>query len=294
VSTKLEYDIEGIILSDIGQHVKSFEPMQKLSCVYAVETEEGKVVMKVAEQEHMKSGIRNEIAINMMIQHKVPVPRILSAGFNDGYIIMEDAGPDNFYDLWKKKKAPDELFAEMGRILHEIHSFTFDKPGKFKDGLLADLSASYSTAAVKNGKAAVHKLKEHIDDSLNHSIEALFEEGYDDSDDDACLLHFDYHPGQIIVSDEPHCITGVIDFEIGHVGPPLIDLVRVERFMLGQGPDKRDQFFQGYPKPPNYESKKRLFLVVELLVFAMVCQQVKDVRGMYKYLHWVPRFVHPD
>jgi len=294
VGTKLEYDIEAIILADIGQHVKSFEPMQRLSCVYAVETEEGKVVMKVAEQEHMKSGIRNEIAINMMIQHKVPVPKILSAGFEAGYIIMEDVGPDNFYDLWKKKLSTDDMFVEMGKILHDIHSFKFNKPGKFKDGLLTDLPSSYTAAAVKNGRVAVHKLEGYISEKLEKAIEALFEEGYDDSNDDASLLHFDYHPGQIIVSDEPYAITGVIDFEIGHVGPALIDLVRLERFMLGQGPDKRELFFQGYPKPDNYDEKRRMFLVVELLVFAMVCRQVKDMRGMDSYLRRLPKLLYAD
>ncbi len=291
MGAKLDYNIEGIVLADIGQKVTNIVPMQRMSSVYSVETEEGKVVVKTAESEHMKSGIRNEIAIYMMIQHKIPVPKILSVGYEAGYVIMADAGPENFYDLWKKTRDCDPLFVEMGRILQEIHSFKFNKPGKFKDGILRDLPVSYTEAAIRNGRAAIRKLQGYISERMEAAIEELFVEGYDDAEDEFSLLHFDYHPGQIIVSDEPHTITGVIDFEIGHVGPAIIDLVRVERFMLGQGPDKRDLFFEGYPKPENYDERRRMFLVVELLVFAMVCRQVKDMRGMDKYLRWVPRFL---
>jgi len=224
-----------------------------------------KDLWKVWKEKHLYAAIRRKT--------DVPVPKVIRTGRN--YILMSKIEGN---ELSVNDK---ELVKKAGEFLAKIHSIKYPYFGwiinrevrpKFKnwlDFIYYDIDAKFRKIPKKyiGLKKEVIAIVDKNKSLLNVKAKP-------------CLLHKDYHPSHIIVSNGK--INGVIDIEWAMYGHNELDIVKSFLWMFKQKPKMEKVFLDGYKKygkiSKDFNKRRKIYkllIMVSALSFSYECKNKK-------------------
>ena len=223
------------------------------------------------------------IANKIMKENKrIPLPTILIADdskaiLDFNYIVMEKLQGDVLAKVSDglDKQVLYSIFKQVGRLLREIHSITFDYYGYIpidkrfpnnKEFMIHEFESKLiEFEKLGDDKTTMKKLKTILENSQGLFID----------DGTAHLCHGDYHENNILVAKNGHGlkVSGVIDFGMIKAADPLFDISRFYYYGIKGNKVKEDGFWEGYGKLPEGERVKltlyELYQILDGYVWAV-------------------------
>lgn len=183
---------------------------------------------------------------------KIPVPKIIQliepeAGLNAAVLIECVQG-----DLLKSQTVTRNLAWEIGSILARIHIEPTEGYGDLTDP--SHLSRDSRIPFTMKFEEGLEECKGHLAESLLETCRRHFDKDIDLllSADGPCMIHRDFRPGNIIVSDGK--VRGIVDWSSGRGGFAEDDFCPLK---FGEWPAGcKSSFLEGYAsirKVPDYK-----------------------------------------
>ena len=199
---------------------------------------------------------------------RCPRPTVVAIDVDEGFLLTATAGPLNLARRFKTSLDCSSQFRAMGRLLRAFHETPLD-------------GASAATlAALEAGRAAVESIVwrdaagrfTRVANSRPHAarwpaFEAIIRRAI--ARPGRALLHGDYNTRQVIL-DAAGDVSATLDFEYACLGPPALDLMRMEF----SGIRGRDDFYAGYGSRDPADAT--LFAVLDALHAAHVARDAND------------------
>ncbi|HWD41603.1 MAG TPA: aminoglycoside phosphotransferase family protein [Fimbriimonas sp.] len=214
-----------------------------------------------------------EIAVLNLVKEQVPVPAVIDASPDEGWMVLEWIDAALLQDVVSEAT---NAACDIGKTLAAIGSFRFDKAGFFEkdlsigfafdeicEGLVDYMRELLGKALVQSrmGAELVDKAVSFIDD--RRALLAPYETG-------KSLVHADYKASNLLVRGGK--VAAVLDWEFSHAGTPLLDLSILFRHRDKWPPGFEEKFVKGYVDgggflDPNWREATRYLDLVSLLDF---------------------------
>lgn len=223
-----------------------------VAAVYKIsQPEQPDLILKMGSR--AGESLREAYFLNLFA-NKIPVPKVIQT--HSEAILMECVEGE----LLKKETVTDTLAAEIGAILARIHLEQTIGYGDLTDP--AQLSSDPRIPFSMKFEEGLQECRGHLPEELLKSCKSRFDKDIDLLllTDGPCIIHRDFRPGNIIVSDGK--VRGIIDWSSGRGGFAEEDFCPLE---MGEWPAHcKAAFLEGYAtvrKVPDYTAIMPLLLL---------------------------------
>ncbi|WP_165482711.1 phosphotransferase family protein [Legionella gresilensis] len=218
-----------------------------------------------------------EQQLSLLLKAKLPIPEIYFIGHYQDYqfAFIEYLPGITLRDLLLRKQTfnVEHLMFTLGTMAAQIHAHIFPKPGFFNRQLqiIQAPKSSYSEygkECLENEQVILtldSKLISKITFYLNY-LDLFFP-----SADEKCLVHGDFDPANILVSEENKQwkISGILDWEFAFSGSRLFDIANMLRYAHYMPPSFQSSFLKGlslsYTLPKHWQTSVKLLNLLSLL-----------------------------
>ncbi|MGQ3889810.1 phosphotransferase family protein [Legionella sp. CNM-1927-20] len=218
-----------------------------------------------------------EQQLSLRLKTELPIPEIYFIGHYQGYqfAFTQYLPGITLRDLLLSKQAfnMNELMYEVGTLATKIHAHTFPKPGFFNRQMQIMQSSEtsyieYAKSCLKNDRV-VSVLEADIISKITYYLSQLGP--FFSSQDEKCLVHGDFDPANILVSqeDKQWKISGILDWEFAFSGSPLFDVANMLRYAHHMPLAFKNSFLKGlslsYSLPKDWQTTVNLLNLLALL-----------------------------
>lgn len=280
----------------------------EISAVFDVELADGApgLVIKIyPDTLHWK--MQKEILVaQLMSEHRLaaPVPRILHAddsksliAFN--FVVMDRLEGASLADHERGLSEQEcfAIYAEMGRLLRDIHAITLESFGYIgTQGVVMPFASNRTYMSFqfdkKLGEFTDHGGPEDVAAGLRAYVtrsEPLLDECATPS-----LCHYDFHPGNILAKrqDGTLRLTGLVDLENAIAGDPLMDVAKTLNYSARGDATKRAGLLAGYGPidRPHWQDTVVLYEFYGLLELWCWWKQIGDHQRAESIMGQVARY----
>jgi len=240
-----------------------------------------------------------ELQIIAMLDHYIPVPSIVDQEDQSEYhlYLMDVIAGQPMVTIQLNKDRKSHLFHVAGRILSNIHSFTFDQAGFFDDSL------NIATPLEISEDSIVEVFDSVMNDAVCRKLEILVtpiqsvvrELAFilDSIDNEVVLVHGDYNPPNIMV--DGFDITGIMDWEFAFANSRYFDIGNFLRLEEDLNANHVQRFvstyeqYWGHHLPENWKLIIRLFDLLSLLT--MIERSPDDSSRLHDLTQLIMRYL---
>lgn len=163
-----------------------------------------------------------------------------------------------------------DIYEQIGRELGQIHNIRFEDAGfigpEMKIGKEYESFSTFIRQYIEQTLRTLESRHDRLDIEVNRRLLRLVQDRWNlnfNDDLNRQLVHCDFNPKNIIVSQDKKHSVGIIDWEFSNSGNGLIDLGNFFRFSYDYPADARARFIAGYRAvnsnlPAEWEDSARL------------------------------------
>ena len=251
-----------------------------ISAVYDIvcsNPEEDLILKIYPDDYHWK--MEKEIYVYGLMNERIdiPVPRVL--GHDDSkelmprnYLLLSKVEGKIFTEIGSRLEQQDihSLYVQLGDILRQIHTITFDRFGYIGTEILDPhpTNEAYMTFQFDKKLREYDELggKGNIADRVRKCVEGNSQ--LLNHCQQACLCHNDYYEGNFIVQKGNGVwkVMGIIDVENALSGDALLDIAKLHFYAIKDDTNKQEGFLEGYGELPNdWQDRLQLYQVYHAL-----------------------------
>jgi Ser/Thr protein kinase RdoA (MazF antagonist) len=180
----------------------------------------------------------------------------------------------------------DSLGYEVGRYLAHIHQIPLDEFGElFSPGPFDSPQEKAYVLACANHLIDECAAETLLDERTSTALRTRFAEATILVRPRACLLHGDFHLGNVIAEQGAtgYHVTGILDFAHAHSGSPEYDVGKLFADRAGERPALRKGFLDGYTEMgqllPSFWQRLALYGALVSLEALLLAQQREKPEG---------------
>jgi aminoglycoside phosphotransferase (APT) family kinase protein len=272
-----------------------------IGAIYEIAMREGASLVLKVYPESLHWKMNKEVNVCQLLQNKisVAVPAILLADdtktiLDLNFVLMTklkgEIMPDGESRL--NREETRLVFAQMGRVLREIHDVPMEAFGYIGPhgvwtpyaSIRAYISFQFEKKLAAFGEhGGAPELAKRLTAFVEQHIHLL------DRCSEARLCHFDFHGSNVLVEGHGAAIhlTGLLDFEGAIAGDPLMDLAKALYYARGE--DERTALLSGYGVVDRADWQEtvalyRIYCVLELWVWFAQIGDHKPLAGLMRDL----------
>lgn len=230
-----------------------------VSIVYKIIQKDGKpLILKICDR---KNDYLREVHFLKFFASQLPVPRIIDVIPPDetlhGAILMECLPGE----LLQPNEITDSLASELGRCLALIHQHRMSGYGDVVQNNLFKDPRDYLMLKFEEGiQECLHHLPADIIEKCRQYLETHLD--LLSTVDGPCVVHRDYRPGNLIVSDGK--LQGIIDWAGARASFAEEDFCSLEHGEWSENHECKNSFLSGYANVRPLPDYKRVLLLLRL------------------------------
>lgn len=266
----------------------------EISAVFDVELADGApgLVIKIYP-DALQWKMQKEITVARLMSTRplpAPVPSILHADDSKSliafdFVVMDRLEGTSLAD--HERGLPEQecfaIYAEMGRLLRDIHAITLESFGYIgTQGIVMPFARNRAYMSFQFDR----KLGEFTNHGGPEDAAAAMRAYVTRSESllDACaapsLCHYDFHPGNILAARQDGVLhlTGLVDLENAIAGDPLMDIAKTINYSVHGNEAKRAGLLAGYGPldRPHWQQTVDLYEFYGLLELWCWWKQIGD------------------
>jgi Ser/Thr protein kinase RdoA (MazF antagonist) len=248
------------LLAGADLDIEDLSPMDggAVHSIYELRARDGRLLVLKLYRGEMSWKLDKEAYLLDLVGSRLslPVPEIVHT--SQAVLVMTrlPGRPARFTDA-----DPVAVSRELGGLLRELHTITFDSFGYIETRVTNPVSSNLEymrrriQRKVRSGPTALREpIARHVADR----------EGAFAGCETAVLCHNDAHDANVLVEDGR--ITGLVDWENVVAADPILDLAKAWAFSDGRSEETLEALIEGYgPVRPDWRDALHLYVIDHLL-----------------------------